>query len=64
MTATTRRHLTVAASEPRGNPMLDRAKRLYPDNVTLQREWIRAVSVVRRTRKGWLLERELHRAGA
>lgn len=32
------------------------AIRLWPDNVYLQREWLRAVALVRSTRKGWLLD--------
>ncbi len=33
------------------------AARLYPDSTYLQAEWVRAVSVVRGTSRGWLLER-------
>lgn len=34
-----------------------RAAELFPDNPGLQREWLRAVSVVRSTRAGWILDR-------
>ena len=33
-----------------------RAERLYPENPYLQAEWRRAVSVVRATSRGWLLD--------
>jgi len=39
------------------------AARLYPDSDYLQREWMRAVGVVRRTAGGWLLERKVVRHG-
>jgi hypothetical protein len=32
------------------------AIRLYPGNVYLQREWMRAIEVVRATRRGWTLD--------
>lgn len=38
------------------DPLVQRAKRLWPDSPTHQREWLRAVAVVRRTRRGWLLD--------
>jgi hypothetical protein len=37
------------------------AVRLYPDSAYLQREWMRAVGVVRRSTGGWLLERKVQR---
>ena len=37
------------------------AMRLYPDNDYLQREWMRAVIVVRKSSKGWLLKRKVKR---
>lgn len=33
------------------------AARLFPDSQSLQAEWMRAVGVVRSTRRGWLLDR-------
>lgn len=36
--------------------MTARAARLYPENQYLQREWLRAIGVVRCTRRGWLLD--------
>lgn len=32
------------------------AAKLWPDNEYLQREWIRAVMVVRSTKRGWVAE--------
>lgn len=40
------------------------AERLYPQCPYLQREWLRAVRVVRGTRRGWVLDRTVQRAGA
>jgi hypothetical protein len=33
-----------------------RAQWLFPDNEYMQREWLRAVAVVRSTKRGWLLD--------
>ena len=41
--------------------MQERAARLYPDSEYLQREWLRAVSVVRSTRNGWHLDQPVER---
>lgn len=41
--------------------MQERAARLYPDSEYLQREWLRAVSVVRSTRNGWHLDKPVER---
>ena len=40
-------------SEP---DLILQAIRLYPGNVYLQREWMRAVEVVRGSKRGWLLD--------
>jgi hypothetical protein len=47
-----------APSTPAAFPdlLLARAERAYPDSEFLQREWLRAVGVVRRTTSGWLLD--------
>lgn len=37
--------------------LADRAARLWPDDGHLRQEWLRAISVVRSTRRGWLLDR-------
>jgi hypothetical protein len=39
------------------------AARLYPDSPALQAEWMRAVGVVRRTARGWLLDRPAQKQG-
>lgn len=39
-----------------------RASRLWPDSDYLQREWLRAVRVVRQTGGGWLLDRRIARS--
>jgi hypothetical protein len=33
------------------------AERLFPHDDYLQREWMRAVDTVRKTRRGWLLDK-------
>ena len=42
--------------------MRHRAARLWPESEYLQREWLRAVSVVRKSPRGWLIERQVRRA--
>jgi hypothetical protein len=37
------------------------AARLYPESPYLQSEWLRAIEVVRGSRRGWLLESPLAR---
>lgn len=32
------------------------AWRLWPDNAYLREEWMRAIAIVRQTRRGWLLD--------
>lgn len=51
--------LSLAPARP--DPLLARAQRNYPDSDYLQREWLRAVGVVRRTGRGWLLDKPLQR---
>lgn len=34
-----------------------RAARLWPENPYLQLRWLRAVAMVRKTRRGWVLDR-------
>lgn len=48
--------LRATAARPVADPLLARAQRLWPDNDYLQREWLRAVRVVRNTRRGWLAD--------
>lgn len=38
-----------------------RAARNYPDSDHLQQEWLRAVRVVRGTKRGWVLDRKVAR---
>ena len=38
------------------NPLWPRAQRNYPQSEYLQREWLRAVRVVRGSSRGWLLD--------
>lgn len=49
--------IALVTPTPRRCNLQLRAERLWPDNQAMQREWIRAVAVVRSTRRGWLLER-------
>ena len=44
-----------------GDLLAQRAARLYPESAYLQREWMRAVALVRRTSGGWLLDRPTKR---
>jgi len=41
-----------------------RAARLWPNNEYLQREWLRAVQLVRATNRGWVAESHLKGAGS
>ena len=43
------------APDPQPHPLVARAKRLWPNDPYLQREWVRAVGVVLSTKRGWLL---------
>lgn len=38
-----------------------RAQRLWPDQPNLQKQWLRAVEMVRKTKEGWLLDRRVRR---
>lgn len=51
-------------TRPVADPLLARAQRLWPDNDYLQREWLRAVRVVRNTRRGWLADVKVDQANA
>lgn len=56
------RHLRLMAPTPSvRSPLAERAARLYPCDDYLQREWIRAVRVVRATTNGWQLDRPVPR---
>ena len=44
----------VAAND---DGMTERAARLWPDSEHNRREWLRAVALVRSTKRGWLIER-------
>ena len=39
----------------------DRAAVLFPESEYLQREWRRAISTVRRTERGWLLDKPIQK---
>ncbi len=53
--------LRLAPPPARPDPMLQRAQRLWPDSERNQREWLRAVRVVRATARGWLLDTVVQR---
>lgn len=40
------------------------ARRLWPGSRVLQAAWLRAVRQVRRSTRGWVLERRIDRTGA
>ena len=44
------------------DPLLARAQRLWPESDRNQREWLRAVAVVRKTTGGWQADRHLKAA--
>lgn len=46
------------------DPLAERAAALWPESIDIQRRWMRAVQVVRNTRRGWLLERPVRRVEA
>ena len=50
-----------ATPAARPDPLMARAESAYPDNERLQREWLRAVGVVRRTTRGWRLDNPIKR---
>ncbi len=52
-----------ASRDPVADALAARAARNYPDDPYLQREWIRAVGVVRRSARGWLLDNPARRVG-
>lgn len=58
------RHLRQLEAVPARDPLLARAQRNYPDSDYLQREWLRAVRLVRKTRCGWRLDNPLTREAA
>jgi len=41
--------------------LIARAVRNYPDSEYLQQAWLRAIEVVRATRRGWLLDNPIAR---
>lgn len=55
------RTLRIAFTQPAPTALHQRAARLYPDSDYLQREWLRAVAVVRSTRNGWHLDKPVER---
>lgn len=42
--------------------LLRRAIRLWPDNKVMQREWLRAVALVRSTKRGWVADDPVRQA--
>lgn len=41
--------------------LMRRAVKLWPKNKPLQREWLRAIHVVRQTSRGWRLDNPVQR---
>ena len=60
MSAAEHRHFHVIQHLQPRDPLLARAQRAHPDSDYLQREWLRAVRVVRSTSRGWVCD--LHHA--
>lgn len=44
------------------NPLAARAAKLWPDDPRNAAEWMRAVAVVRKTSRGWLLDNPARRS--
>lgn len=53
--------LRLAHTVPQRDELQQRAARLWPDSDYLQREWLRAIAVVRRSSSGWLLDKQVRR---
>jgi hypothetical protein len=53
--------VTMPGRSPVDQRLSLRAVRLYPDSPYLQREWLRAVAVVRSTSRGWHLDQPVER---
>lgn len=58
---TTSTPLRLVAHHELRHPLEQRAARLYPTSPYLQREWLRAISVVRSTRLCWKLDKPIKR---
>ncbi len=43
------------------NPLFAKARSLYPASPELQREYVRAIEVVRNTSRGWVLDKKVTR---
>lgn len=56
---------TKRAQWPEGladiNPLFAKARSLYPASPEMQREYVRAIEVVRGTSQGWVLDRKVER---
>lgn len=55
------RLLTTRQERAQREHLAQSAARLWPDAPELQLAWMRAVAVVRATKRGWLLERPVRR---
>ena len=53
--------LRLAHTASPRDELQQRAARLWPDSDYLQREWLRAIAVVRRSSSGWLLDKQVRR---
>lgn len=40
----------------------EHAMQLYPHSLEMQAKWVRAVKILRETKEGWCLERELDKS--
>lgn len=49
--------LRIIHAPQQRDPLVAMAARLWPDNPNLQLRWLRAVAMVRRTKRGWLLDK-------
>jgi hypothetical protein len=55
------RALQIVHQAPQRDPLAERAAALWPHSTELQRRWLRAVAMVRQTRRGWLLDKPQER---
>lgn len=50
--------------QPIDTALAEKARRLWPTSEELQRRWMRAVQMARRTKRGWLAESRVMRKAA
>lgn len=54
--------ITANTESTNARLLSDRARKNYPDSQLLQNKWLHAISVVRSTSRGWLLDQPIHKS--